>query len=242
MTPGQARVALLSFLLVTIGVAVNALFLQARPGGAVQAALDRAPISGAGDAARRKGEAARPGRPAPYRTASIVTQTPLRIARFAPDSARLDSEPALEQGASGTTIAAIQRELSARGYGPLAPDGVMGLGTRTAIIAFEHDHGMPLSGEASEALLRRILLEGSGGPAARANAGSGEPEQTIRTVQKGLAALGYPIGHVDGRLGEDTVKAIRDFELDRGLVPKGRISAELVTQLGEATAARPAAR
>ena len=56
----------------------------------------------------------------------------------------------------------------------------------------------------------------------------------IRTVQQGLAALGYLVGRVDGRLGEDTVKAIRDFEMDKGLVPKGRISAELVAHLNEA--------
>jgi peptidoglycan hydrolase-like protein with peptidoglycan-binding domain len=47
----------------------------------------------------------------------------------------------------------------------------------------------------------------------------------IRTVQQRLAALGYRIGRVDGWLGEDTVKAIRDFEMDKGLVPKGRICA-----------------
>ncbi len=237
MTPGQARVALLSFLLVTTGVAVNALLLQARPGGATQAAM-RTPASGMSGWAHNKRETARDDRSGPYRSANITTQTPLRIARFAADSARL----AAEDGTSPTTIAAVQRELSTRGYGPLAADGIMGLGTRSAIIAFEHDHGIALSGEATEELLRRILLEGSAGAAAAPNARPGGAEQTIRAVQKDLSALGYPVGHVDGRLSEGTVKAIRDFELDRGLVPKGHISAELVAQLDEAAKARPAGR
>jgi hypothetical protein len=34
MTPGQARIALSAFLLVTAGVAFNALFLQGRPSAA----------------------------------------------------------------------------------------------------------------------------------------------------------------------------------------------------------------
>jgi peptidoglycan hydrolase-like protein with peptidoglycan-binding domain len=61
-------------------------------------------------------------------------------------------------------------------------------------------------------------------------------EEIIRNAQKSLVALGYQSGAVDGRLGEDTVKAIRDFEMDRGLVPKGRVSAEVLARLNEAVA------
>ena len=41
----------------------------------------------------------------------------------------------------------------------------------------------------------------------------------MRAVQQWLAALGYQPGRTDGRPGEETVKAIRDFEMDKGLVP-----------------------
>jgi peptidoglycan hydrolase-like protein with peptidoglycan-binding domain len=86
----------------------------------------------------------------------------LRIARFAPDSAKLDPLLVAPQGEAGTaTISAIQRELKSRGYGPIAGDGVMGLSTRAGIMAFEHDHGLGLTGEASEELLKRILLGAS---------------------------------------------------------------------------------
>ncbi len=97
---------------------------------------------------------------------------------------------------------------------------------------------MALSGEASERLLKRILLgaaDSTGADAAAAGrVRSGHAEQVIRSVQQWLAVLGYQPGRIDGRLGEDTVKAIRDFEMDKGLVPRGRVSAELVVRLGEA--------
>ena len=53
------------------------------------------------------------------------------------------------------TIRAIQRELRQRGYGAWSSDGVMRPVTRAAIMAYEHDQGLPLTGEASEALLKR---------------------------------------------------------------------------------------
>ena len=61
-------------------------------------------------------------------------------------------------------------------------------------------------------------------------------------MQQWLAALGYQPGRIDGRPGEETVEAIRDFEMDKGLVPRGRVSAELVARLSEAAAPKPSSR
>ena len=207
-------------------------------------AADR-PERHAGRRARKKGEAARGDKAGPRWPGSSSADTSLRIARSAPDTARIDGAPEAAQDAASTkSVAAIQRELDARGYGPLASDGVIGIGTRAAIMAYEHDHGLALTGEASEALLKRILFGAAASPepAGTAKARSSDAEQVIRAVQKGLVALGYQVARVDGRLGEDTVKAIRDFEVDRGLVPKGRVSAELLARITEATAPRPGMR
>ena len=245
MTPGQARIALLSFLLVTTGVAVNALFLQTRPGVATRAATERPPARAPGDRGRKSTEPTRTDRSAPRAPHAAAGEHPLRIARFAPDTAKLDSLLEVPQHEADTeTIRAIQRELETRGYGPLARDGAMGLATRAAIMAFQYDHGLALTGEASEELLKRILLGASAGidPAGAGRAKSAQAEQVIRTVQQWLAALGYQVGRVDGRLGEETVKAIRDFEMDKGLVPKGRVSAELVVRLSDAAAPKPSSR
>ena len=244
MTPGQARIALLSFLLVTTGVVVNAHFLQKRSAVAASAAIERQPMRVPPDLGKAS-ETLRTDR-SNLRAPNLASgEHPLRIARFAPDSARLDGVPATPtEDASAKTIGAIQRELTARGYGPLAEDGAIGLETQAAIMAFEQDHGLAVTGEASERLLQHVLFGASAGidAAGGANARSAPAEQVIRMVQQRLVALGYPVGRVDGRLGEETVEAIRNFEMDKGLVPKGRISAELVARLGVPAAPKSASR
>ena len=97
MTPGQARIALLSFLLVMTGVVINALFLQTSSATATRAASERPPARVPADRGRKAGEAAQSGRSgsraAIVEAARIAGEHPLRIARFAPDSARLDGPP-----------------------------------------------------------------------------------------------------------------------------------------------------
>src|SRR5262245_16784444 len=126
MTPGQARMALLCFAVLLFGVAANALYLQksALPSGAV--------AQGAAGPALERGkpsEASGASRATPRSSAALNT---LRIARFAPDGKR-DSQPPAA-GADGETTRALQRELKARGYGPLPSDGSADLATRAAIM------------------------------------------------------------------------------------------------------------
>lgn len=245
MTPGQARIALLSFLLVTTGVAVNALFLQTRAPVATRAATERQPARAPADRGRKASEAAQSDRSSLRAPSPTLGEHPLRIARFAPDRAKLDGPPEGLQGdASAKTVGAVQRELITRGYGPLSGDGTIDLATRAAVIAFEHDHGLALTGEASERLLEHILFgaAANGEATGAGRVGSAQAEQIVRSVQQWLAALGYQVDRIDGRLGEATVKAIRDFEMDKGLVPKGRVSAELVARLREAAAPKPLRR
>jgi peptidoglycan hydrolase-like protein with peptidoglycan-binding domain len=115
--------------------------------------------------------------------------------------------------------------------------------TRVAIMAYEQVNQLPLTAR-REALLKRLLLGGSGASAA---AGAGEvqsphAEAVIRQMQRALAAHGYRPGPVDGRLSAETVAAIRVFEMDQGLVPTGRISAEVMKRLADAEAKAAAGR
>jgi peptidoglycan hydrolase-like protein with peptidoglycan-binding domain len=243
MTPGQARVALLTFFLVTAGVVVNALFLQ--PGAVFpgKVAVERMSTRSAMPAQRSvkfaeisipRGSSERSSR-----------EEALRIARFAADPSKINATAAdPDEAADAETIRAIQRELKLRGYGPVPVDGTIGLATRGAIMAFEHDHGLVLSGEASEGLLKHMVL-GAVEPASVSHASAdrvstAHAAEVILSVQQWLAALGYSPGPLDGRLGEETVKAIREFEMDKGLVPRGRVSAELAVDLHEAATATPA--
>jgi peptidoglycan hydrolase-like protein with peptidoglycan-binding domain len=237
MTPRLAQIALLSFALLAAGVTFNALVLQRKPGGATEATAVTGATPPPAERAR-KGQDTTPAGRGAQRTSEIAQ--PLRIARFAPQFASIDAmpEPADDEPDSAT-IAAIQRELKQRNYGPLPVDGILRPATRAAIMAFEFDRGLPLSGEANAQILKAILL---GASAARIGAGAANirslhAEEIVRGVQKSLVALGYQSASPDGRLGEDTVKAIREFEMDRGLVPKGRVSADLLVRLSEAVAA-----
>jgi peptidoglycan hydrolase-like protein with peptidoglycan-binding domain len=163
-----------------------------------------------------------------------------RIARLAQESARLDTpldEPGLPSAGSEINKA-VQRELARKGYDPGTQDGVPGLMTRAAIMAFEWDHGLGLTAEPSEALLQQILIQqrtpGTAGTGAQQR--SRQAVQVIRTIQQSLLVLGYLQGPVDGHLGDASQRAIREFEMDNGLVPSGRISSPLLAKLARAAA------
>jgi hypothetical protein len=109
--------------------------------------------------------------------------------------------------------------------------------TRAAILSWEYDNKLPLTGEATEALLTRLVLGAPGnevGTSAR-EVQSAHAEATIKRVQRLLSANGYRPGPADGRLRSDTVEAIRAFEQDQGLAPKGRVSAEVLARLQAST-------
>jgi peptidoglycan hydrolase-like protein with peptidoglycan-binding domain len=100
-------------------------------------------------------------------------------------------------------------------------------------MAFEHEHRLPLTGEATQALLKHLVFgispqaQTPGAPKVQ----SPRAEALVKDVQRLLTARGYRPGAIDGRLSADTVRAIRVFETDQGLAPKGRISAEIVDRL-----------
>jgi peptidoglycan hydrolase-like protein with peptidoglycan-binding domain len=235
MTPRRARQALCVFLVLAVAVAYNALFRQQRPavGGGSAAEVPAAPAP-----VRATPSKAAPSPPA-ERTASLKDapeKRGVRGVRAKPEWANTDATGTSvvaqkSDAASPETVRAIQRELRQRGYGSLPSDGTLRPQTRAAIMAYEYDHGLPLSAQASEGLLSRILFGGSSPGEGHAKVGAPEAAELVRFVQQSLAALGYQPGPVNGQLEADTVRAIREFEIDKGLVPKGRISAELIGQL-----------
>jgi len=59
---------------------------------------------------------------------------------------------------SGSTVAAVQRELAREGYDPGPIDGVLGGQTRSAIAAFQRDNGLAATGRIDSALLNELDL------------------------------------------------------------------------------------
>jgi peptidoglycan hydrolase-like protein with peptidoglycan-binding domain len=232
MTPRRVRGALCLFLLLAAAVAYNALVRQVRPTPSANLAVEAAPPPAPKLATSALAERAPDGKDAAGKRPQRAARGKPDLAEIAPAAAAV--EPALKADAqSSETIRAIQRELRQRGYGALASDGSLRPATRAAILAYEFDNRLPLTGQASEALLRVLVFGGTlnADPALAGKVRTAEAQELVRAVQQRLTALGYQPGPVDGQLQEATMRAIREFELDKGLVPKGRVSAEVLAQL-----------
>lgn len=77
-----------------------------------------------------------------------------------PDQAML-SEPASVGSVADERVAAVQGALSRAAYGQITPDGVIGPQTRDAIRRFQADHGLPLTGTISDALMVELRAAGA---------------------------------------------------------------------------------
>jgi peptidoglycan hydrolase-like protein with peptidoglycan-binding domain len=246
MTPRQARVALAGFVLLAAGVTSNALYFQ---GGAHRAADKAAAPSPPKTEPRQQPTIPKPSKAGKTAAPTEVAPEPVK---GAPEPVKSNPEPvkstqALKvrmvrvatiaepppEAVDAGTVRAVQNELNRRGYGPVAADGVMRPAARAAIMAFEHEHNLALTGEASQELLKHLVI---GVPAPAETTGppevaSAHAQALVKDVQRLLSARGYRPGAVNGRLSAETVTALRAFEADQGMVPKGRISVAVLERL-----------
>jgi peptidoglycan hydrolase-like protein with peptidoglycan-binding domain len=214
MLSGRVKLQLAAFLLLSAGVAGNLFFLQ--PHAVGSRAEDERRMAGATLMAFAEDTGSIGGESAGADSANAI-----------------DPLPTVEiPHRTAEVTRAVQRELKLRGYETGVADGVVGLMTRAAIMAFEYDHGMAMTGRPSQELLKRIVLGGSGRTKPIGSKGqSAEARDVIRTVQTSLVKLGYRPGSIDGQLTPETAGAIREFEVDQTLTESGRVSGPLVVRL-----------
>jgi len=230
MTPFSVRLTLMTFVVLTGAMATNIFVLQ--PPGRQMAALEH----GAGEPMSRTtwSSTAEPAPPTRRGEPSPVVPSPVVPSPVVPplETGALMPLPATSDRLSLTK--AIQRELKAKGYEAGAVDGVAGLVTRAAIMAYEADAGLSLTAEPSQDLLQHIVLGSAQIEPApdgeRAPPGP-EAQTVIRAVQRAFRQLGYVTTVPDGRLNDSTRRAIRKFEKDRKLSETGRVSGELLAKL-----------
>lgn len=253
LSPFCARLALLAFAAIAVGIGTNLLVLQSTTettGGSPKLAKGNWPLIDSDqlgrralDALIRRETSLEPSRgPAAgviRQSATRETGQVQRLGSFAPSSGQIafSSLPGGDPAeARRATIRSVQQELGRRGYQPGVADGTPGLVTRAAVMAYEHDQGLPLTADPSPEVLAH-LRHGTSAPGAaiglEANAPrtTGSADQVIRAVQQALGQLGYLASAPDGLASDETVRAIREFEMDSGLVPTGRISGPLVARL-----------
>jgi peptidoglycan hydrolase-like protein with peptidoglycan-binding domain len=58
-------------------------------------------------------------------------------------------------------VASVQNALALSAYGPLTADGVVGPDTRAAIMRFQRDHSLPVTGEISDGLIVELRATGA---------------------------------------------------------------------------------
>ncbi len=221
MPSNKVTLQLLAFLTLTGGVAANVFFMQAneRRAHSGQPSASEAWNIAAIEAAEF-GDTGSIGHPRPANPQGSSLDLAALAASSAPAKATSQQE----------VTRAVQRELQIRGYETGARDGLAGVMTRGAIMAYEHDHGLALTARPSQALLKAIIL-GEAGKGKGVKTETAEAQDVIRSVQRSLAKLGYKAGPANGRLTPETTRAIRAFEDDQALPETGRVSGPLISRL-----------
>jgi len=128
------------------------------------------------------------------------------------------------KGDRGDEVVDIQVKLATLGYdlGSDGADGSFGDMTEDAVMEFQHDRGLAVTGIVDEETWR-ILVEatyklGDRLLYLRSPFFKGDD---VRELQMSLNALGFNTGKVDGVYGETTERAVREFQLNLGLTSDG---------------------
>lgn len=197
------RAVLFASCAASVAVGINIFFMQSRGPGLTSASIG-APQMPSGRLEVTKGKVVPPPVADTYRPRPVVNRE---------------------------LVGAIQRELYAGGYTRRPPDGVLDIGTRAAILAWESENGVTLTAIPSESLLKSLLLGASVDQGARKGRPTRDAVELIRHVQARLRERRVGDVQLTGRLDEATRRAIMAFEKSKKMTARGTITEELVLRL-----------
>lgn len=135
-----------------------------------------------------------------------------------------------------TAVLTAQKQMADLGAYSGQTDGVLGQGTRDAIMRFQRQNGLALSGHPDPQFLEHLQYLHHIHQATTAT-GSIAPAIEVKTVeraQRQLQKLGYDPGPIDGKMGTKTTEAIRQYQADIRVPADGRLSPELINRLAPA--------
>ena len=128
---------------------------------------------------------------------------------------------AVSEGMDGDDVTELQHRLWDLGYMSKAT-GHYGSETTAAVQKFQERNGLAVDGAIGEQTREQLYSE-----EAKANVLSkGEVSEDIRTYQNRLKTLGYLTTDPDGKYGDDTVAAVKRFQMVNGLISDGYIGQE----------------
>jgi peptidoglycan hydrolase-like protein with peptidoglycan-binding domain len=142
-------------------------------------------------------------------------------------------------------IVSIQRELGRKGFYDGAADGVWGAKTDAATRDFVQATSIKINPEASDSLLRAIVVSKAKAPSGRAapsepvrNDPIAEliaPSKRVLAIQRALTDFGYGQIKPSGMFDPETRTAIEKFEQDHRLPVTGEVSDRFVRELAAMT-------
>lgn len=220
MTPRRARLYTWLFLGLAGCASINVMLLQ-----------QRLPMRGMGGV---YGESAAGG--AATRTAATAASLPPASVTTVSRGVKVAASPTPNPVAAQVELLqAIQRELNSAGHYAGTVDGRPSRALTAAIVAYEYQQGLAVTGEPSDDLLKRLIL-GSGSLGRRAHLPGeivpGSPaDHLVRWVIETLNRIGHEAGKPQSKLDMKAIQAIRAFEAGELMPPTGRISEAMVRQL-----------
>lgn len=127
-------------------------------------------------------------------------------------------------------VQSIQASLNDRGYKAGPADGVFGPSTRRAILFYQTDAELPLTGEASRQLLQHIASSNVK-PGTLGLSDAEVSAQLNRDIQVELIRLGFRVGEQDGGFDELTRKAVMSYQHQANIEQTGVPTPQLLARL-----------
>jgi peptidoglycan hydrolase-like protein with peptidoglycan-binding domain len=141
-----------------------------------------------------------------------------------------ESYSSLRQGAGGTEVEHLHRQLEAAGFEAGDADGVFGVKTKAAVMAFQRARGLEVDGIVGPRTW--AALDTRRGSGLRPILKRGVCEAAVVVLQKVLATHGFDPGSKDGLFGPKTERAVLAFQRAKGLEADGVVGPKTWNALG----------
>lgn len=177
--------------------------------------------------------------------ANIPTPTPIPTTTISPDASKYTE---VKTGVTGTHVRALQEALTELGFYAGKVDSKFGVGTKTAVQAFEKKNGLTADGVADIAL-QMLLYEGKPKNdkgtrktvktvpmVAGVTIKSGNKGEAVEKMQTRLKELGYYSGDISGICDKATVAAIKAFQKKSQITADGVATSDVLTIMNSAAA------
>lgn len=156
-------------------------------------------------------------------TAGYETQSLLFSENAVVGSASTGVTVTLRYGDQGENVVKLQSRLIELGYLSSLADGVFGVTTKSALIAFQRANGLARDGVAGTKTQEALYATTAVGNtlATSATLKPGTVSNAVKELQQRLIALGFLTGTADGNFGIQTTAALIAFQKRNGLTADG---------------------